>query len=69
MMLSNETVQLCDLPETMKAIVLESPSETFSLHQVELPLPQCDANEILVKVEFVGLNPLDAQFAKTGFCK
>ncbi|WP_426369540.1 zinc-binding dehydrogenase [Pseudocolwellia sp. HL-MZ7] len=66
---SNETLQLCDLPETMKAIVLESPSETFALQEVELPLPQCDDNEILVKVEFVGLNPLDAQFAKTGFCK
>lgn len=65
----NETVQLFDLPSTMKAIVLESPSTEFSLLELDLPLPQCAENEILVKVESVGLNPLDAQFAKTGFCK
>jgi len=66
---SNETVQLCNLPNTMKAIVLGAPSEHFSLSEIEIPLPHCDNNEILVKVESVGLNPLDAHFAKTGFCK
>lgn len=68
-MYSNETVQLFDLPSKMKAIVLEQPNEALSLSEVDLTLPQCAENEILVKVEFVGLNPLDAQFAKTGFCK
>lgn len=66
---NNEPVQLYDLPNTMKAIVLENPSEQFSLSEIDLPIPQCSDNEILVKVESVGLNPLDAQFARTGFCK
>ncbi|XPF92860.1 zinc-binding dehydrogenase [Colwellia sp. RE-S-Sl-9] len=66
---SNNVVQLGDLPSTMQAIVLEQPNEDMSLSKIKLPLPQCDENEILVKVESVGLNPLDAQFAKTGFCK
>ena len=63
------TVQLHDLPSTMTAIVLEQPNEQMSLTKVELSLPQCNENEILVKVESVGLNPLDAQFSQTGFCK
>lgn len=63
------TTQLGDLPSTMKAIVLEQPNEQFLLSEIELPLPVCNGNEILVKVESVGLNPLDAQFARTGFCK
>jgi len=58
-----------DLPNTMKAIVLEQPNASIDLVEIELPLPICDDNEILVKVESVGLNPLDAQFAKTGFCQ
>lgn len=66
---SNNVVQLGDLPSTMQAIVLEQPNEDMNLSKIKLPLPQCDENEILVKVESVGLNPLDAQFAKTGFCK
>lgn len=65
----NMTEQLCDLPNTMKAIVLEQPNAQINLAEIELPLPLCDENEILVKVESVGLNPLDAQFAKSGFCK
>ncbi|WP_077339971.1 zinc-binding dehydrogenase [Pseudocolwellia agarivorans] len=66
---TNDVIQLCDLPSTMQAIVLEQPNEDMNLSKIELPLPLCDENEILVKVESVGLNPLDAQFAKTGFCK
>jgi len=65
----NNTTQLGDLPSTMKAVVLIQPNEKMSLAEIELSLPQCDENEILVKVESVGLNPLDAQFAQTGFCK
>ena len=57
------------LPSTMKAIVLMKPNDNISLSDVELPLAVCGENEILVKVESVGLNPLDAQFAKTGFCQ
>lgn len=68
-MYTTEMVQLHKLPSTMKAIVLEQPNEQINLSEIQLPLPECDVNEILVKVESVGLNPLDAQFAKTGFCK
>lgn len=64
---ANNTAQLYDLPETMKAIILEQPNEQIELAEIALPLPQCDEHEILVKVESVGLNPLDAQFAKSGF--
>ena len=69
MLTSNKTLQLCTLPKIMQAVVLEKPNETFNLKKLELPLPQCDENEILVKIDSVGLNPLDAQFTKTGFCK
>lgn len=65
----NETIQLGELPNTMNAIVLEQPNEQMQLSTIELELPTCDENEVLVKVEYVGLNPLDAQFAKAGFCK
>lgn len=68
-MYTTEMVQLHKLPSTMKAIVLEQSNEQINLSEIQLPLPECDVNEILVKVESVGLNPLDAQFAKTGFCK
>jgi len=51
----------------MKAIVLKQPNEQIKLSEIELSLPQCNDNEILVKVELEELNPLDAQFAKTGF--
>lgn len=66
---THNPVQLYTLPNTMKAIVLGQPNEQINLTKVEIPLPLCDENEILVKVESVGLNPLDAQFAKTGFYK
>ena len=68
-MSTNLTVQLNELPSTMKAIVLEQPNEAIQLAEIELPLPTCNDNEILIKVESVGLNPLDALFAKNGFCK
>jgi NADPH:quinone reductase-like Zn-dependent oxidoreductase len=68
-MFSDNKAQLCNLPKTMKSIVLGQPNEQIKLSEIELPLPQCNDNEILVKVESVGLNPLDAQFAKAGFCK
>ncbi|OUR61845.1 oxidoreductase [Colwellia sp. 39_35_sub15_T18] len=66
-MSSNNAAQFCNLPNAMKAIVLEQPNEQIQLAEIELSLPQCNDNEILVKVASVGLNPLDAQFAKTGF--
>ncbi|TMO73544.1 oxidoreductase [Pseudoalteromonas sp. S3785] len=57
-----------DIPQTMRAIVLPQPDEQICLHDVEVDVPDCVNNELLVKVEYVGLNPADAHFAKTGFC-
>ncbi|TWX66925.1 zinc-binding dehydrogenase [Colwellia sp. C1TZA3] len=55
--------------QTMRAIVLPEANEAIRLENIELSVPQCSGNELLIKVEYVGLNPLDAQYAKTGFCQ
>ncbi|KPH91356.1 MULTISPECIES: zinc-binding dehydrogenase [Pseudoalteromonas] len=56
------------IPSSMQAIALIEPNEDIHLTDIQLPVPQCTDNELLVKVEYVGLNPVDAQFAKSGFC-
>ena len=56
------------IPTFMRSIVLNEPNEDINLTDMQLPVPQCTGNELLVKVEYVGLNPVDAQFAKSGFC-
>lgn len=56
------------IPQTMRAIALEQPSEQINLVDIEIPVPECFDNELLIKVEAVGLNPRDAKFAQTGFC-
>ena len=53
---------------TMRAIVLAEANAQIRLENIELNVPECSDNELLIKVEYVGLNPLDAQYAKTGFC-
>lgn len=55
------------LPKFMKAIALESASENFKLIEVEQPVPEPSDSELLVKIEYVGLNPVDAKLAKKGF--
>lgn len=55
------------VPTTMRAIAMASPSNDICLVDIEQQVPDCAANELLIKVEYVGLNPLDAQFAKSGF--
>lgn len=57
------------IPEVMQAIVLTEPNEQMHLSEMILPLPECNDNELLVKVEYVGLNPVDGQFAQSGFCQ
>ncbi|MGB1262535.1 MAG: zinc-binding dehydrogenase [Cognaticolwellia sp.] len=54
--------------QTMRAIALPKASEQLRLENIELSVPQCCDNELLVQVEYVGLNPLDAEYAKSGFC-
>ncbi|MDO6427571.1 zinc-binding dehydrogenase [Thalassotalea sp. 1_MG-2023] len=67
--MSNVTTLQTNIPDTMKAIVLETPNEQLSLAEVQWKTPTRTGNELLVKVEYVGLNPLDGQYAKTGFCQ
>lgn len=68
-MLDTDILQVIDLPESMRAIELAKPSEQIILSDVQLPVPKCSKHELLIKVEYVGLNPIDAHFAKIGFCK
>jgi NADPH:quinone reductase-like Zn-dependent oxidoreductase len=53
----------------MRAIVLNEPNAQISLVDSSIAVPTCSDNELLVKVEYVGLNPIDGHFAKSGFCK
>lgn len=55
------------IPKSMQAIVLIEPNQSIHLSEVSLPVPECSDNELLVKVEYVGLNPVDGCFAKQGF--
>ncbi|EWH11431.1 putative oxidoreductase [Catenovulum agarivorans DS-2] len=56
-----------NIPKFMKAIALESANENFKLVEIEQPVPQPTSSELLVKLEYVGLNPVDAKLAKKGF--
>lgn len=58
---------MANLPKKIKAITLTSPAEEFQLEMQEMPLPQRKENELLIRVEYVSLSPLDAQLAKNGF--
>lgn len=59
--------QRINLPKSMRAIELATPNEAIRLADVTLAIPQCHEHELLVKVEYVGLNSIDAYFAQTGF--
>jgi len=56
------------IPQVMRAVALEAPNDQLELIDVEVPVPKCGDNELLVKIESVGLNPRDGQFLDTGFC-
>jgi len=56
------------IPEVMRAVALLAPNKALDLADLEMQVPTCAENELLIKVESVGLNPMDAQYAKTGFC-
>lgn len=54
------------IPLTMKAIALPSPSDEMRLTEVTVDVPKRDSGHHLIKVEAVGLNPVDAKLARTG---
>jgi len=56
------------IPTSMRAIVLTAPNDDMALSEVQLLVPECTDNELLIKVEYVGLNPIDACLAENGFC-
>ncbi|GLX78670.1 alcohol dehydrogenase [Thalassotalea insulae] len=58
-----------ELAKTMQAIVLEQPNQAMTLSELTIAVPDCADNELLVKVEYVGLNPNDGYYAKNGFCQ
>ena len=67
-MQETDTEQSQKLPKMMRAIALLEPNDAMSISELTLPLPECDDNELLVKVEYVGLNPVDASLAQKGSC-
>jgi len=67
-MLNSNEINIIDLPKSMRAIVLDKPNDELTLSEVQIPLPIRGEQELLVKVEYVGLNPIDAELVKTGFC-
>ncbi|MEJ6079533.1 alcohol dehydrogenase catalytic domain-containing protein [Vibrio sp. 1-Bac 57] len=64
MTIANTTI---NIPLTMSGIVLDEPNQDITLSKVNLPVPECDDNELLIKVEYAGLNSVDALFAGKGF--
>jgi NADPH:quinone reductase-like Zn-dependent oxidoreductase len=50
----------------MKALVLDKPGPPDTFHISEIGLPQPGNGEVRVKVEAVGLNPVDYKFAMQG---
>ncbi|WP_199611895.1 zinc-binding dehydrogenase [Flocculibacter collagenilyticus] len=58
-----------DIPTTMRAIGITEPSADIELVDLILDVPPLNEGEVLVKVESVGLSPVDAKFVKSGFCQ
>ncbi len=54
------------IPETMNAIQLAEPGVHFRLQQAQLSTPVRTEQQVLVKVEYVGLGSLDEKFALQG---
>lgn len=51
----------------MKALVLDRPGSPKTLRPAEVPRPEPAAGEVRIKVQAVGLNPVDYKLAATGF--
>ena len=50
----------------MKALVLEQAGENFSLTQKSVPTPEPAEGQLLVKMEYAALNPVDTKLALSG---
>ncbi|PCD77894.1 NAD(P)H-quinone oxidoreductase [Pseudothioclava arenosa] len=48
------------LPQTMRAVEISAPGGPEVLHEVERPVPQPAAGEILIKIAYAGVNRPDA---------
>ncbi|NIF74306.1 alcohol dehydrogenase catalytic domain-containing protein, partial [Burkholderia sp. Ap-962] len=46
-------------PKTMRAWIVDAPDAPF--REIELPIPEPRAGEVLVRVEASGVNPLDTK--------
>ncbi len=54
---------MANLPSTMNALTLAEHGGQFRLRLQTLPLPERHTGELLVKIERVGLNPIDSKLA------
>ena len=50
-----------DLPDQMRAAVIESPGDPGTLHEASVPVPSPVLSELLVRVVAAGINPIDAK--------
>lgn len=50
----------------MKAIILSEPGSTDNLILKEIPLPEINTGEVLIKVKVIGINPVDAKTRNGG---
>lgn len=57
---------MVELPSKMKAILLTEIGENFKLVNAQVAVPEYSDQEVLVKIEYVGLNGLDVKFAHQG---
>ena len=50
-----------ELPETMRALIIDETGAPEVLHLADRPLPRQISDEVLIKVVAAGLNPIDAK--------
>ncbi|MBU2967375.1 zinc-binding dehydrogenase [Amphritea sp. 2_MG-2023] len=53
----------------MNAIELRQCGAEFDLHMSQRPIPILGDNELLIAIEYVAINHLDARLARDGFCQ
>ncbi|MER2494222.1 zinc-binding dehydrogenase [Catenovulum sediminis] len=58
---------MTQFPSTMKAIMLEKAEDNFTFKMHEIAVPERKECQLLIRVEYVGLNPVDGKLAKKGF--